>query len=196
MKFLVFTFLSLLLLPLGADPRIATIDMERVFSEYFRTVEANEEFAAKEKALVGNSRYQAVQEMDERLRELATLIRDKNSSNEAKAQAAEEFQSLNLEYRSLVKEFQEFLEAERKVIRREQVDKLDELMKSIRKVIEDYSRAEGFDLVLETSGQTSSQIPTVVYLRDGEDISGPVIELLNREAPSSQRASDEESTAD
>ena len=58
---------------------------------------------------------------------------------------------------------------------------LEELMVEVRAAINVISETEGVDLVLENSGNTSSQTPAIIYIRESIDLTEKVITLLNQE---------------
>jgi len=53
------------------------------------------------------------------------------------------------------------------------------LLDNIRAVVRRIAGENGYDVVMETGGTTSSQVSTLIYIRDATDITDRVIAELN-----------------
>lgn len=56
------------------------------------------------------------------------------------------------------------------------------LVEEIREAIREYSRGQGFDAVIDASGQTLNGIESIIYFDDKLDITARVIEAINKGA--------------
>lgn len=153
--------------------------MDEIFSNFHRKVEFEKKIQQNIEDLKNSSRVVAVKEVDTRLKELASTVRNKKETAKNRELAAEKFNSLSLEYQSLIIEMDAFLKEERKKATLTLVETVENLIVEIRQEISLIGKEQGFDLVLEQSGKTSSQIPAIIYLRDKTDITAEIIARLN-----------------
>ena len=58
-----------------------------------------------------------------------------------------------------------------------------ELLGDVRAIVQKIAEEEGFDHVFEVSGETSSQLSTLIYIRNATDLTDRVIEELNKDQP-------------
>lgn len=157
--------------------------MDDVFAKYYLKIKIEKDVQEQIEALKTSSRVVAVQEMDSKLKELAVTVRDKALAAETRELAAKEFNSLAIEHQALLQEMEQFLADAKRQATRDLVETLEELISRVRKEISILSKEEGYDLVLESRGKTSSQISPIVYLRNKTDITTLVVERLNKDAP-------------
>ena len=166
-------------LSIAAKPNIAVVNIAKVFHENDHNVTMNEKFRAESEALQSSPRVVAVQEMDAKLKTLATTVRDKKIALEVRENATEEFKSLSIEYQSLVQEMETFLAAEKQKLTEDLVTDLEAFILEVREVITTVGKEGGFDLVLEEFGKTSTQTSAIIYLRNKVDITDKVLARLN-----------------
>ena len=63
------------------------------------------------------------------------------------------------------------------------VQKTRELLHDVQKIVGKIAEEEGIDHVFEVSGKSSSQLPSLIYIRNATDLTDRVIEELNRNQP-------------
>lgn len=191
MRKLLSLLFTLGLLPLAAQPQIAVVDMDAVFRQYHRKLSVEKKVQAQIDALRTSSRVLAVQEADAKLKELASTVRDKQMPAETRELAAQEFDSLAIEYQGLLREMEEYLNAEKRKATLYLVENLEAIMLEVRTETSLIGKEQDFDLVLEKSGKTSSQISPIIYLREKTDITDIVLERLNAQSPPASEAKEE-----
>lgn len=181
------TFACTILLALAAvahgaePPRMATVDMKTVFLQFERRTQAVAENVEQLEDLARNPRVLAVKELDEELTRLATTVRDKTQSNEVREKAANDFNSLSKEYSSLVSEMERFVQNERKRLTESFVVHWESLLAEAKATVAEIGVEKGYDLVVEVGGQTSSMLPSILYLSTDADITELVIARLNED---------------
>ncbi len=165
----------------GAD-RIATVNMERIFREYYKSRIAED--AIKQQAESYRS-YLAKQQ--EELKELQKKMLDKraNSLNTAlsdadKRIAAAEAAKAQTEFNEKKAEIELYVEGRAADMRELESRKRAEIIADIKQEISRRAVAEGFDFVLDTSGNTTNELPAVIVSPAGRDLSDAVIRELNR----------------
>ena len=70
------------------------------------------------------------------------------------------------------------------------------ILEDIRKLVEERSKADNYDLVLDKSGTSTSQVPVVLYSKDSMDITASLLKVLNKDAPAPDKKADDKKTSD
>lgn len=184
--------LTILLLFLGtlaatAKPKIAYVNMDVILTNYYRKAMVEKDVQDRIEALKSSPRVLAVQEMDAKLKELADTVRDKTQKEATRETAAEEFNSISIEYPALMEEMEQFLTEEKRKATTELVETIEDIQAEVRAEISAIGKSEGYDLILERGGKTSSQVSPIIYLRDGTDLTEMVLSRLNANAPAEEK---------
>jgi len=162
------------------DMRLAFVRLDRVFSEYYKTRLADtrlkaqaEEFNKERQGLIAE--FQKLQTEYNALREeaLNTAL-----SEEVRSLAEEKLLGVR-EQEARIKRFDELrskqIEDQTRRMRRN-------IVEEIREAVREYARAQGFDAVLDASGQTLNGVESVVFFSEKLDITAAVIEAINKGA--------------
>ena len=168
----------------AAELRIATVNLDKVFTAHPKTQAAEAELKKAEVAMQAEleqmeTEGKALQAEVLKLREQAKspLLTDEarlKKSNEAedKLTQLQEFQlRLRRTQETKLKQLRDQLAKTRQGI-------VDELLA----VVADFAQAEGYDFVLDRSGLTMNMIPLTVYSRPELDVTDKLIEKLNATA--------------
>jgi Skp family chaperone for outer membrane proteins len=141
---------------LAAD-KFAYIDLSRTFSEYSKTKGYDKTLTDKEKVYT-----------DERDKKVADLkaFQDKLSLLNDKEREAK-----GAELQAKVKEFQEYDRSKQADLRKEQDEKMKEILKDIEEAVKKYSQKEGYTLVFNDR--------VLVYQTPSMDITSQIIAILN-----------------
>jgi len=168
-----------------AQMKVGIIDMNRVFTEFYKTKDAEQK--------LNEQRAAAKKEFDERVESLKTRMEEINKinaeiekpelSDDAKEAKLKDREEKVNEARNLDREVNEFKGTRERQLQEQFVrmrkDIIDDIMKIVNKQVSD----SGYDLVLDKSGLSIGQIPVVVYSREDMDFSNKIIEVLNADAP-------------
>ncbi len=152
--------------------RIVFVRLDKVFSEYHKTRLADaqlkaqaEEFNQERQRLVAD--IQTLQNEYNALREEALNTALSEEVRAQKRSLAEEKLLAIREQEARIKRFDELrskqLEDQTRRMRRN-------LVEEIREGVRDYARAQGFDAVIDASGQTLNGVESVVYFNEKLDI--------------------------
>jgi len=176
-----------------ADVKIGLVDMNRIFSEYTRTKEAekslNEARAEAKKEL--DSR---VEDYKKRLEEIDKLNKELNKpelSKEAQTKKTKERDEKIGALKELEREIGEFRTSRDKSFQEQAVRMRDGIVKKITEVIKEKVKSDQYDLVLDKSGMSMHGVPVVLYSKDTADFSQSVIDTLNKEDSASSASSTE-----
>lgn len=162
-------------------PKIAVIDMGRVFDSYNKT-KVNEAKLKKQAEIFKDYSDNLAKSL-EKLKEEFVKLRDA-SQNVAFSSAERENRRLNAQekYRQVMAKEEELREynQEKQAQLRDEYEKLrNGILTDISNVVSAKCLAEGYVLVLDKSGRTLNNIPFVVYSSNPMDITAPVIKTLN-----------------
>ncbi|MFH0918503.1 MAG: OmpH family outer membrane protein [Candidatus Omnitrophota bacterium] len=140
-----------------AADKLAYIDLSRTFSEYNKTKGYDKTLSDKEKVYT-----------DERDKKVADLkaFQDKLSLLNDKEREAK-----GTELQAKVKEFQDYDRAKQADLRKEQDEKMKEILKDIEEAVKKYSEKEGYTLVFNDR--------VLFYQTKSMDITTQIIAILN-----------------
>lgn len=176
-------FLLTLLPSVAEKPRVAIVDAQRAFSAYYATRNAHQKLADAKLALQDDQRLPLIKATEEELEALQQRARDSELSANQREQAAKKAEMKAHELRSLQRDLQQFLDSEQKKMNALLVSATRKIQANVQSVIEQVAQAGKFDVVFESGGNTSSQVPTLLYVRDATDITDAVIKRLNSTNP-------------
>ena len=154
------TFLGLFIL-IGvaqAADKLAYIDLSRTFSEYNKTKEYDKKLTDKENTYVA--------ERDKKLGEFNTL-KDKFALLSDKDKEAKK-----TELESKAKSLKDFVTQREADLRKDQEDKMKDILKDIQDAVKEYSEKSGITLVFNDR--------VLVYQTKTMDITTEVIRILNK----------------
>lgn len=179
--------LGLSALPSGAadNIKIGIVDMKRVFSEYYKTKDAektvNEGKASAKTEL--DERSAKYKQLLEKFQELNALIRDEAISEELREQKKTEAQEVAAEAKSLEREMAEFRTRRERMLQEQVMRMRKGILEEIKAIVEANSKEQGYDLVFDKSGLSMNAVPFLLHSKDAVDFSNEIIAELNKEAP-------------
>ena len=140
-----------------AADKLGYIDLNRTFSEYNKTKGYDKTLSDKEKVYA-----------DERDKKVADLkaFQDKLSLLNDKEREAK-----GAELQAKVKEFQEYDRQKQGALRKEQDEKMKEILKDIEAAVKQYAEKEGYTMVFNDR--------VLVYQSKSMEITDPIIAILN-----------------
>lgn len=165
----------------AADFKLAGVNMDRLFNDYYKTGQANDRLDKQREAY---RQYIVEQQVEiKKLEDTYKQLRDDSMSvaysPEAQKQKADEAATLDAQRKAKMADVQAFNKDKMKVLMEKFQQERADIVVEINKTVGTLSEQEGYQLVLDTSGLTSNQIPTVVYLKADLDITERVLAKLN-----------------
>jgi outer membrane protein len=177
--------LALLAATACAQPRIALIDLRRVFDEYHKTKTADAslkeragELDKERKSLIDV--YQKIKEDYEKTLNSANDQAVSADEREKRKKAAE---GKLLELREKEQEITQFDRTARASLDEDQRRRRDNILAEIRTVINARAKAAGYSLVIDIAAETINKTPVVLYSNGENDMTAPVLDQLNATAP-------------
>jgi outer membrane protein len=185
MKFLAaFAFLLAISVAAAQPPRIAVLRVHDVFKRLEASSKANDVLKAKLEEINKDPRLAAherlVADLDLRRKQLAAA--DGKLDTAARRKLEREYVIKNREANALRADFENFHAARTREINAEMVAQVKERLLLIRETAEKIARAEGFDWLLDSSGNTNTGVPLLLYAKNANDITDRVTASL-AEAP-------------
>jgi len=169
----------------NAQVKIGTVDMNRVFSNYYKTKEAQSKYSEAEKA-ANDDLNGRVETLKKSMQEISQLNSDLQKPGLAKEEIDAKRKDLQPKIdaaRALDREIADFRASKQKALQdqflRMRKDIVDDIMKTVNEIV----KAKGFDIVFDKSGLSAGAVPVVLYSRDDLDFSADVTAALNKNAP-------------
>ena len=164
---------------------IATVDMQELFKQYYRTIEAkkqnNVDFARIQKD--ANERKAKIRELNTSLENLKKQI-DDPSINDSKKQAISK--DAQVQYQDLIaldRELKEFQQRRSQALNEKANQRMRGILEEIRKLVEEQAKADNYDYVFDKSSLGQNGIPFLLYTKDATDITAGLLKTLNKDAP-------------
>jgi outer membrane protein len=166
----------------NAQVKIGTVDMNRVFSEYSKTKDAQAKYAEAEKAANDdlNSR---VETLKKSMQEISALNADLEKSDSGKEEKVKDRDAKVAAARVLDREIADFRTAKQKALQDQFLRMRKDIVDDIMKTVNDLVKSKGYDVVFDKSGLSAGAVPVVLYSRDDLDFSSDVIAALNKNVP-------------
>lgn len=193
-KILSFLFLCFAAMNImAAEVRIAAVDLDRIFREYYKSRIAEEFISQQAEAArlyLGqlNSKLEACKA---EVRQLGTNVLNPALDQAERQKAAEALKNAEAKVKSVEAEITLYTQEKMRDLQRMEQDKRAEILADIQKEIRRRAAAENYAFVLDSSGKSTNNQPTLLIFPKKNDISDAVIRELNRHAakPRTERKS-------
>jgi len=171
--------------PAAAQMKVGIVDMNKVFTSYYKTKEAE--------TRLNDARAQAKTDLDGRLETLKSNMEQINkleadtkkpelTADKREAAVKQRDEKIN-EVRNLDREIGEFRQTRERQLQEQFMRMRGDIVQDIMKVVDTKVKADGYDLVLDSSGLGISQVKVVLYSAPSMDFSDSIITTLNASAP-------------
>lgn len=178
--------------------KVATVDMQALFQEFHQTKSTKVKFDEEQ--------VRVVKDRDERVASLKKLEGDieslkKQESDPSVADAKKqaiftERQTKQLEFESLRKELEEYLQRKQRALQEQMQLRMKTILEEIRDKVQKHAEAENYDYVLDKTGTSTSQVPILLYTKDATDITEVLLKTINEGAPAPAVPAEEKKTED
>src|SRR6266545_562066 len=168
-----------------ADAKIAIIDLQRVFTNYYKTIQANTQIEEQKSEIKKRTQEMAddYAKANEEYKKLISSSSDQAVSTderEKRKNAAEKKYQEMREIEQTAKLYQNNSEESLALqIRRMR----DRILGDIRDLVEAKAKAGGYSLVIDVAADGASHTPVVLYNNGQNDISEEILSQLNAGAP-------------
>lgn len=172
--------------PLQGQSKIVTVDMDRLFNNYYKFEPIRDRVEAARETLVSElqRRQTEIQEREAALRTLEEELQNPLLAEEEKQRIQAEGRAGVQELQRLAQEFQQYQAQSREGLAQTTAKERNDLITEIRAVVNTVAQRLGVDLVLEASDIPGTlNVPTVLYSAPALDITDQVLTELNKDAP-------------
>lgn len=177
---------------------IATVDMQELFKQYYRTNEAQKQINVERARIQkdNNERLSRIRELEESLGTLRKQLEDPAINDSKKQTLYKDFQAKQQEGVALDRERREFLQRRNQALNEKMVQRMKGILEEIRKLVEEQAKKDNYDYVFDKSGLSTSQVPFLLYTKDAADITSVLLKDLNKDAPPESLKKEEEPKAE
>jgi outer membrane protein len=164
---------------------IATVDMQELFKQYYRTNEAQKQINVERARIQkdNNERLARIRTLEENLGKLRKQLEDPAINDSKKQTLFKEWQMQQQEGIALDRERREFLQRRNQALNEKMVQRMKGILEEIRKLVEEQAKVDNYDYVFDKSGLSTSQVPFLLYTKDATDITAGLLKDLNKDAP-------------
>lgn len=166
------------------DPsRTAVVDMKRVFAEYSRTKEAEQE--------INDRKAQAKRELDERTARYKTMleqyqtlrlkVQDEALTPDLRETHRQEATRIGQEAKSLERQITEFRQRRERQLQEQVIRIRKTILEEINEHVIELAKTSNVDRVFDSSGLSLNGVGFLLYSRATDDISDQIIARINRE---------------
>jgi outer membrane protein len=183
---------SLISVASAQNLKVATVDMQELFKQYHLTIAAQDQINL-ERAKINQSneeRLVRIKEIEANLESFKKQIEDPSVNESKKQSLAKDFKMQQQEGIQLDKERREFIQRRTEALNQNMIERMKSILDDIRKLVEERSKADNYDLVIDKSGTSTSQVPVLLYSKDSMDITASLLKVLNKDAPADKKPED------
>jgi Skp family chaperone for outer membrane proteins len=160
---------------------VAVVDMESVFSDYYKTIKSEITLQQQNKIYreyaVGLEReLEGIQKQAVQLRDDAQNVAYSETTRLAKQK---DLQRIRLTFDSKRQELRDYQNEKKQKVRADFDKSREELIAEIVGIVQEEAKRRGLDMVLDSSGKTLNGIPAFVHFRISFDITAAIKTRLN-----------------
>lgn len=188
-RFFVLTLVLFLFSPasvFGQQFKVAAVDMNKVFAEYYKTKKAEADL--KDRALGYqkelNEQKAELQKMQEDGKKLEEDANNPAFTEDKRSEKRKALEAKITEFRLLGTQLQEKAQSRERELNEQRNKMRGTIVDEISKTIQDKAKKDAYSFVLDKTGLTLSGVPAFIYVQDSFDITADIIKLLNANATS------------
>ncbi len=165
----------------AAETKIAVIDMDILFRDYYKTQIAEQNLKKQREAYQGwakklTAAHEKLKKSFEKLRdESLNIVLDETERARRKALGQEKY----IQMKQKEAEIRAYAEEKQKTINVDFSRARTEILNEIRTEVTKIANIQGIDIVLDKSGRTLNNIPSIVYFKQSLNITNQVLQNLN-----------------
>jgi len=168
-----------------AQPKIATVDLRKIFEGYFRTKQADAQL--RERGAEAEKQYKGMlddyQKANEDYKKLVESANDQAVSSEERDRRKKSAETKVLELNEIEKSLSQF-KREKQVTFDDQKKRMrDQIVKEIREQVNNRARAGSYTLILDTSAESINQAPFILFSDGKNDLTDEILSQMNLAAP-------------
>ncbi|MEO7299356.1 MAG: OmpH family outer membrane protein [Verrucomicrobiota bacterium] len=187
MKKIVIAFgvFSLLISAAHAQPKIALIDLRKVFDEYYKTKQADANLK-DEAGDLEKQRKEMLEDLkkgEEDWKKLIDKSNDQAMAAEERANSKKAAEKKYLELKDTEQTVAQFERSSRAKLGEKQRRKRDAILVEIREIVNKKAKAAGYTMVVDSAASSINDTPVILYNNGENDLTTNVLTQLNASAP-------------
>ncbi len=176
---------SLFICAAHAQPKIALIDLKKVFDSYYKTKQADANI--KDEATdLEKQRQEMLADFKKGEADWKKLIDKSNDqaiTAEERASSKQSAEKQLVELKGLEQTVARFEQSSRAKLEEKMRRKRDAILQEIRDIISSKAKAAGYTMVLDSAAMSRNDTPVLMYSSGENDITDSVLNQLNASAP-------------
>ena len=164
----------------AAELKIATVDLDKVFTAHPKTQSAEAELKKAESGIQAEMD-QIVSEgrtLEEEVTKLREAAKNPLLTEEARRKKSSEAEDKLTDLQEFQLRARRTQESKIKLMREQVMKSRQGIVDDLMAAVSDFAKTEGYDLVLDRSGMTANLIPLVAYSNPALDVTDQLIEKL------------------
>ncbi|MEO7098398.1 MAG: OmpH family outer membrane protein, partial [Luteolibacter sp.] len=168
-----------------AAPRFALVRVKDIYTSLPSTASLQQEIKKEREDIMKNERADQLRKIIGELQTLQTQLSDKtNPPDEATGRKlARDYEIKRQEAQTLQQEFESFKADKEKEINKRMVSGMRASLDRIVKISNKIAKEKGYDSVFDSSGDTNTGVPFVLYSKDAPDLTDNVQAALKDSEP-------------
>ena len=164
----------------AAELRVATVDLDKVFTAHPKTQAAEAELKKAEDVIQGEMEKMLAEgrAMEETVSKLIDASRNPMLNEEARLRKRDEAEDKKTQLQEFQVRVRRTQETKLKQMREQLMKTRQGIVDELTVAVADFAKAEGYDLVLDRSGMTMNAVPMLIYSNPELDVTDKLIERL------------------
>lgn len=169
----------------GAPPKVAVVRVADIFRQLEETARENRALQAKRDAIQRDGRLASYNKMYADLEYRRKQLDGGAAGMDAatRSRLEREFAIKRREAKLLLEDFESFRAERTREINAEMVEGMRSRLERIREAAGKIAAEEGYDWVFDSSGNTNSGVPLLLYAKGSNDLTDRVLALLGKVQP-------------
>ena len=169
----------------GQEIKISTVDMTRLYTEYYKTKEANDKIqeSIEQARIDAEELVQEGQDLVEEYNEILERAKNPALTEEAQNKAQQDAEDQLRVIQEKQQELDQFRVATQRSLQQRQQTYRDLFMDEIKGVALEVAKEKNSNLLLDTSGVTAAGVPGILYSNSDWDVTEEVLSRINEDAP-------------
>lgn len=168
-----------------AELKVVTIDVQKLFADYYKTHEAQAEVdkAAQEVQTENNTRTESIKKQEAEFNDMVKRLQDPMLNDKDKKDLEQKAQVKRQEVIALEQARRGFVDRQLKSLQEQMKIRSASIMTEITKVVDGIATKATYDLVLDKSAQSLRSNNVFMYTKSNMDITPSIMKELNKDAP-------------
>ena len=169
----------------GKDDKIATVDMQKLVAEFYKTAETRDSFKVYEDEIKEQNtiRVDAIKAIVEEAKKLQKQAEEPSLDREKKNELFNELNRNQQEVQGLDGDRTAWIQRKQAALTEKAKIDFGEVRMEILKMVQKYGEDEGYDYIFDRSGASGAGVPILSYTKDATDLTAVLLEIINKDAP-------------